>query len=198
MELLLRVLGAALGRVGCGPEAERFGPRLRRRTAETRAANDGLYGEGGPEAKGVAELAIALCGMATGACGMLLARQGDVGHPLPTWTVVLAVALLASLVFVGAGGLLRWWYGQRFLRGVLLPHALVKLECAVAGVLLGGAVLLAIGQAAERQWAALSLGGHAWLFVASIRALSVMSRRAAGRATREEREEKGDGEGVEG
>ncbi|MFD7789668.1 hypothetical protein [Streptomyces sp. NPDC059759] len=202
MELLMRVLGAALGRGGHGPGAGRCGPGLRGRVAERRAANDGMYGDGGPEAKDLAELAVALCGAVTGACGILLARQGDAGHPLPTWTVVLAAPLCASLVFVGAGGLLRWWYGERFLRGVLLPHPLVKLECAAAGALFGGAVLLAIGPAAERQWGALSLGGHAWLLVASIRALSVVSRRAAGRAAREKREGKrdrtGDVEGAEG
>lgn len=197
-ELSLRFLGAALGKVGYGREAERFGPGLRKRVAGTRAANAGLYGGGGPEAKDLAELVIALGGAATGGCGILLARQGDVGHPLPTWTVVLAAPLLASLVFAGAGGLLRWWYGQRFLREVLLPHALLKLECAVAGALFGGAVLLAIGHAAERQWAVLDLGGHAWVFVASVRALSVLSRRAAGRAAREERDEERDVEGAEG
>ncbi|MFF0186124.1 hypothetical protein [Streptomyces sp. NPDC005244] len=193
--MLLRVLGAALGKVGYGPEAGRFGPGLRKRVAGTRAANAGLYGGGGPEAKGLAELVIALGGAVTGGCGVLLARQG--GHPLPTGTVVLAVPLLASLVFVGAGGLLRWLYGQRFLREVLLPHVLLKLECAVAGDLFGGAVLLAIGHAAERQWAVLDLGGHAWVFVASVRALSVVSRRAAGRA-REKRDKERDVEGAEG
>ncbi|MEU8792532.1 hypothetical protein [Streptomyces sp. NPDC048643] len=152
MELLLRVLGAVLGRLGHGPEGTRGGPGPLSRVAETRAANDGVYGDGGPEARDLAELATALCGAVTGACGILLARQGDAGHPLPTWAVVLAAPLLASLVVAGAGGLVRWWYGERFLRGVLLPHVLVKLECVVAGALFGGAVLLAIGHAAERQW----------------------------------------------
>ncbi|NEB34107.1 hypothetical protein G3I62_34370 [Streptomyces sp. SID14446] len=206
MELLLRVLGAVLGGGGHGPGTGRRGPGLRRRVAERRAVNDGVYGDGGSEAKDLAELAVALCGAVTGACGLLLARQGEAGHPPPTWTVVLAAPLCASLVFVGVGGLLRWWCGERFLRGVLLPRPLVKLECAAAGALFGGAVLLATGPAAERQWGALSLGGHAWLLVASIRALSVVSRRAAGRAAREKREEKreekrdktGDVEGAEG
>ncbi|MFG2452160.1 hypothetical protein [Streptomyces sp. M41(2017)] len=167
-----------------------------------RAVNDGVYGDRGPEAENLAELAVALCGAVTGACGVVLARQGEAGHPLPTWTVVLAAPLCASLAFVGAGGLLRWWYGERFLREVLLPHPLVKLECAAAGALFAGAVLLATGPAAERQWGVLSLGGHAWLLVASIRALSVVSKRAAGRTLREGREEKrertGDVEGAEG
>lgn len=84
---------------------------------------------------------------------------------------------------------------------MLLPHPLVKLECAAAGALFGGAVLLATGPAAERQWGALSLGGHAWLLVASIRALSVVcgGPRGGPLAKRvEKRDKTGDVEGAEG
>jgi hypothetical protein len=183
--VILRPLSmAALFLALRGPS--RAGLDWRRRAAEMRAAHEELYGSGGPEAARRAETVLRPWGAATGVCGMVLAAPGFSGHPLPQWTVVLAAPVLGCLLLVGAGRWVRWWYGERFLREVLLPNPLVKVDCAAAGAILGGAVLLALGDAAEQQWKVLFAGALAW-FVLAVLVIPVVATIRADVRTRREK-----------
>ncbi|WP_405916975.1 tetratricopeptide repeat protein [Streptomyces sp. NBC_00728] len=182
--VILRPLSmAALFLALRGPS--RAGLDWRRRAAEMRAAHEELYGSGGPEAIRRAEMVLTPWGAATGVCGMLLAAPGFSGHPLPQWAAVLAAPVLGCLLLLGAGRWVHWWYGERFLREVLLPNPLVKVDCAAAGALLGGAVLLALGDAAEPQWRVLFAGALAWFVLALLVIPLVATVRADARTRRE-------------
>ncbi|GGN53225.1 hypothetical protein GCM10011579_011160 [Streptomyces albiflavescens] len=146
----------------------RAGLAWRARTAEMRAANERLYGGGGREASVKAATALAPWGAAVGGCTMLLAGLGTSGNPVPLWVVLPVVPIGGCLLLVAARRWVRWWYGERFLREVFAPDVLVRVHLVAAGALLGGILLLALGDAEEQQWKVLLLGGLGWLVLASI------------------------------
>ncbi|MFF1638143.1 hypothetical protein ACFVXA_10990 [Streptomyces sp. NPDC058246] len=146
----------------------RAGLAWRARTAGMRAANERLYGGGGREASMKAAEALAPWGAAVGGCTMLLAGLGSSGNPLPLWVALPVVPIGGCLLLVAARRWVRWWYGERFLREVFAPDVLVRVHLVASGVLLGGILLLALGDAGERQWRVLVLGGVGWFVLASI------------------------------
>ncbi|MFD4408547.1 hypothetical protein [Streptomyces sp. NPDC058476] len=146
----------------------RAGLAWRARTAGMRAANERLYGGGGREASVKAAEALAPWGAAVGGCTMLLAGLGSSGDPLPLWVALPVVPIGGCLLVVAARRWVRWWYGERFLREVFAPDVLVRVHLVVSGALLGGVLLLALGDAGERQWRVLVLGGVGWFVLASI------------------------------
>ncbi|WP_327429094.1 tetratricopeptide repeat protein [Streptomyces sp. NBC_01236] len=155
------------------------------RFAEMRATNERLYGGGGREARVKAAVALSWCGSAVGLCTMLLAGPEFSGAALPLWGIASAVSITGCLLLVGVPRWVRWWYGERFLREVFVPDVLVRVHLVAAGALFGGVLLLALGDAGERQWFVLAAGGLGWFLLALIGTQIAAGVREAVRAERE-------------
>jgi hypothetical protein len=155
------------------------------RFAEIRATNERLYGGGGREARVKVAVTLSWCGSAVGFCVTLLAGPESSGAVLPLWGVVPAVPVTGCLLLVGVRRWVRWWYGERFLREVFVPDVLVRVHLVAAGALFGGVLLLALGDAGERQWFVLTVGGLGWFLLALIGTQIAAGVREAVRAERE-------------
>ncbi|AVH58477.1 MULTISPECIES: hypothetical protein [Streptomyces] len=117
---------------------------------------------------------------------MLLAGPAYFGNPLPLWMAVFAVPITGCLLLAGARRWVRWWYGERFLREVFVPDVLVRVHLVAAGALFGGVLLLALGDAGDRQWEVLFFGGFVWFLLALIGTLFAAGIRDGARADREQ------------
>lgn len=114
----------------------------------------------------------------------LVADRGWRGHPWPLWAAApLAGAGLCAAVLIVLG--VPWWYGGMFARRILRYAALVRVQLAAVGLLIGGTLALAVrGRASTSTWAYVAgahvvwtLGGWLVATVMSTR-LQVLRRRA--------------------
>jgi len=144
----------------------RAGLTWRQRLAEIRAANAERYGGGGREAAVTAAKAVVPFGFVGAASTGLLSIPGRFGDPLPASVVAPAVLIGGCALAAAMRRMVRWWYGERFLREVFLPDFFVRVHLLVAGALFGGVLLLTLGDGRERQWLVLLGFAGGWLLLA--------------------------------
>jgi hypothetical protein len=103
------------------------------------------------------------------------AAGGD-GEPWSTWAVTGAAGGAVAALFLGAR-VLRWWYGEAFMRRELLPSRAVALQLAGVALLVGGTLALSLaGTTSGAWWTALFLAHVLWFFAGLGLAFGVLAR----------------------
>lgn len=113
----------------------------------------------------------------------LVADRGRHGHAWPPWATTLAASGGFGAVLLLVCGV-PWWYGAALARRILRHGALVRLQLAVAAVLVGGTLTLAARAGTTRgQWTALAVAHLGWAAAGWALALPAAARLRAHRGS---------------